>query len=94
MENNLILLGIIFAATLVLFISNRVRLDLVAIMACLALAWLGLIRPLKAISGFASKVNALLMDPGGYTTRDYLRAGGVMTVLFISIATIFIYLFV
>lgn len=44
----------VIAANLVLFISNRIRLDLVAIIACLALAWLGLISPLEAISGFCS----------------------------------------
>lgn len=54
MDDGILLLSIVIAATLVLFISNRVRLDLVAIMACLALAWLGLISPLEAISGFAS----------------------------------------
>lgn len=54
MDNGILLLGIVIAATLILFISNRVRLDLVAIMACLALAWLGLISPSEAISGFAS----------------------------------------
>jgi len=32
------------------------------------------------------QVNALLMAPGGYTNADYLRAGGVMTVIFILIA--------
>ena len=40
------------------------------------------------------QVNALLMDPGGYSTRDYLRAGSVMTILFLAIATIFIYVFI
>ena len=40
------------------------------------------------------QVNALLMDPGGYTIRDYLKAGGVMTVLFICIETTFIYLLI
>ena len=32
------------------------------------------------------QVNALLMGPGGYHNRDYLRAGGVMTVLFLLVA--------
>lgn len=54
MDDSIFLLGIVIAATLILFISNRIRLDLVAIMACLALAWLGLISPLEAISGFSS----------------------------------------
>ena len=54
MDNSIILLGMVIAAMLVLFAGNRIRLDLVAIMACLALAWLSLISPLEAISGFAS----------------------------------------
>lgn len=39
------------------------------------------------------QVNALLMAPGGYTNADYLRAGGVMTVIFIFVAALMIYLF-
>ncbi|GAB1392656.1 SLC13 family permease [Rhodocyclaceae bacterium] len=31
------------------------------------------------------QVNALLMGPGGYRVADYMRAGGIMTVLFISV---------
>jgi di/tricarboxylate transporter len=38
------------------------------------------------------QVNALLMGPGGYTTRDYLKTGGVMTIVFIAIAVTLMYL--
>ena len=31
------------------------------------------------------QVNALIMGPGGYTVADFLRAGGVMTVLFLAV---------
>ena len=31
------------------------------------------------------QVNALIMGPGGYHVRDFVRAGGVMTVLFLVI---------
>lgn len=31
------------------------------------------------------QVNALLMGPGGYRVADYMRAGGIMTVLFIVV---------
>lgn len=31
------------------------------------------------------QVNALVMDPGGYKVSDYMRVGGVMTILFLSI---------
>jgi di/tricarboxylate transporter len=32
------------------------------------------------------QVNALFMAPGGYRNRDYLRAGSVMTLLFLAVA--------
>ena len=31
------------------------------------------------------QVNALIMGPGGYHVKDFIRAGGVMTVLFLLI---------
>ncbi|MFA5370734.1 MAG: SLC13 family permease [Sideroxydans sp.] len=34
------------------------------------------------------QVNALLMGPGGYRVTDYMRAGGVMTILFIAVLMI------
>jgi len=39
------------------------------------------------------QVNALLMSPGGYHNADYIKAGGIMTVLFIFIAVGLIYAF-
>ncbi|MBN2356860.1 SLC13 family permease [candidate division KSB1 bacterium] len=38
------------------------------------------------------QVNALLMSPGGYRNIDYLRAGGIMTIIFIIIVVLGIYL--
>jgi di/tricarboxylate transporter len=32
------------------------------------------------------QVNALIMGPGGYGVRDFLRAGGIMTVLFLVVS--------
>lgn len=32
------------------------------------------------------QVNALIMGPGGYRVPDYLRAGGIMTILFLVVA--------
>ena len=32
------------------------------------------------------QVNALIMGPGGYRVPDFLRAGGIMTVLFLAVA--------
>ena len=31
------------------------------------------------------QVNALIMGPGGYTVADFLRAGGIMTVVFLVV---------
>ncbi len=39
------------------------------------------------------QVNALLMAPGGYRNADYLKAGGAMTLLFLPIATLGIWIF-
>lgn len=38
------------------------------------------------------QVNALLMAPGGYHNRDYIRAGGIMTVIFLFVAVTLSYL--
>ena len=39
------------------------------------------------------QVNAFLMSPGGYNTRDYMKTGGLMTVLFLIVCVAFMYLF-
>jgi di/tricarboxylate transporter len=39
------------------------------------------------------QVNALLMSPGGYDNTDFIKAGGIMTIIFLTISVIFIYLF-
>jgi len=39
------------------------------------------------------QVNALLMSPGGYRNADYLKAGGIMTLLFMIIAVVLVYFF-
>jgi di/tricarboxylate transporter len=39
------------------------------------------------------QVNALLMSPGGYHNHDYLKAGSMMTVIFLVIAVTMIYFF-
>jgi len=44
----------IFAATVVLFVSDLVRVDIIAIMVMLSLAWLKLVEPAEAFAGFAS----------------------------------------
>jgi len=54
MESSILLVGIVLVATILLFVTEWIRIDLVAILASLALAWLGLITPAEAVSGFAS----------------------------------------
>lgn len=54
MDTAILLVGIVLAGTIILMVSSRVRIDLVAILASLSLAWLGLITPVEAVSGFAS----------------------------------------
>jgi len=39
------------------------------------------------------QVNAMLMTAGGYQNKDYLRAGGIMTLLFLLVVSIVFYLF-
>ena len=39
------------------------------------------------------QVNAFLMNPGGYTNSDYLRSGGIMTILFLFSAVGMVYIF-
>jgi len=34
------------------------------------------------------QVNALIMGPGGYGVRDFVRAGGIMTLLFLAVVTL------
>jgi di/tricarboxylate transporter len=38
------------------------------------------------------QVNAFIMGPGGYRNHDFLKAGGIMTVLFIAVAVTCVYL--
>lgn len=38
------------------------------------------------------QVNALLMSPGGYHNADYLKAGGVMSLVFLAVAVGLVYL--
>jgi len=39
------------------------------------------------------QVNALIMTPGGYAVRDFVRAGGIMTLVFLIVMTAVLVLF-
>lgn len=54
MDTSILIVVVVLAGTVILFVSDRIRIDLVAIVASLSLAWLGVISPMEAVSGFAS----------------------------------------
>ena len=54
MEMQIILVLLVLLGAIVLFVTERFRVDIVAVIIMLSLAWLGLITPLQAFSGFAS----------------------------------------
>ncbi len=54
MDTGILFVAIVLSGTIILFVSDRIRIDLVAILAALSLAWLGVITPQDAISGFSS----------------------------------------
>lgn len=39
------------------------------------------------------QVNALLLTPGGYRNKDYLKAGGLLSVVFMIFAVLYVYVF-
>ena len=43
---------------------------------------------------FRNETREILLGPGGYSARDYVKPGGILTILFIIIATTLIYLLV
>ncbi|MBN1255280.1 MAG: SLC13 family permease [Deltaproteobacteria bacterium] len=56
---------------------------------------LALLVALCASNAFAlpiHQVNALLMSPGGYDNADFMKAGGIMTIIYITISVLMIYL--
>ncbi|RKJ14319.1 SLC13 family permease, partial [Butyricicoccus sp. 1XD8-22] len=53
---DLILTFIILAITIILFMSNRIRADLVAVMALLAFVLTGILSPTEALVGFSNSV--------------------------------------
>jgi di/tricarboxylate transporter len=36
-------------------------------------------------------VNALLMTPGGYQVKDYLKAGSILSLIFVTVSTSALY---
>jgi di/tricarboxylate transporter len=65
----------ILAATILLFVSDRLRLDVVALMALLALTLTAILTPAEALAGFADPV--VLMIAGLFVVGDGLFQTGV-----------------
>lgn len=75
----------ILLVALVLFVTEWIRMDLVALLVLSALALSG-----AAAASFASPVahpaNVLVMGPGGYRFADYLRVGLPLTLVVFVLA--------
>jgi di/tricarboxylate transporter len=54
MDTEIILVLIVLAFTIVLFVTELLRVDVIAILIMIILPWLGLVTPAEAFSGFAS----------------------------------------
>lgn len=60
-ESGILLVFLVLAATIVLLVTEVLRVDVVAILVMLSLAWLGLVTPAEAFSGFASNAVISIM---------------------------------
>ena len=76
--NEWLLIGVVFAA-LVLIVSDRFRVDLVALLVLLALTATGLVTPSEAISGFSSPAVVVLM--GLFVITHTLENTGIIQYL-------------
>ena len=54
MTTEILLVFSVLAVTIVLFVSEKLRIDVIALLIMVALPWLGLIEPLEALSGLSS----------------------------------------
>lgn len=61
MESDIIIVLVILAATVLMLILEVVRIDVVAILCLLSLAWTGLLEPAEALSGFSSNAVIAMM---------------------------------
>ncbi|MFU8814608.1 MAG: SLC13 family permease [Pseudomonadales bacterium] len=75
MSNELLFVLVVLAATLVLFVRNRLRLDLIALLSLLALALSGVVSTEEAIAGFSEPV--VLMIAGLFVVGAAMFRTGV-----------------
>ncbi len=81
MSGDMILVFGILAVTVALFVSDRLRLDLVALMSLLALLLTGILTPAQALAGFADPVVIMIaglfvVSTGLFQTGIAARFGG------------------
>ncbi len=68
MTQQILLVYIILGITIILFASDRLRVDVIALLVMLTLAWSGLLEPREAFSGFASSAAMAII---GVTVLGY-----------------------
>jgi di/tricarboxylate transporter len=76
METEILLVLLILLVTVILFVTEALRVDIIAVLIMLSLAWLGLITPVEAFSGFAS--NAVIAMAGVMILGYGIDRTGVM----------------
>src|SRR5690606_20278123 len=83
MPSDALLVFVILAVTIALFVSDRLRLDLVALLSMLALVLTGILTPAEALTGFSDPVVVMiagLFVIGGGLSRTGVagRVGGAI----------------
>jgi di/tricarboxylate transporter len=88
MTDQMILFAVVLGATVVLFVAEWVRVDVVALLVMVTLPWLGLVTPREALSGLASNavvsiIAVIILGHGvdrtgvmGRLTRPVIRLAG------------------
>ena len=76
MTTEILLVIIVLIITIILFVIEKLRVDIIAILIMIILAWLGLISPADAFSGFAS--NAVIAIIGVMILGYGMDRSGVM----------------
>jgi di/tricarboxylate transporter len=76
MTTEILLVLIVLILTIILFVIEKLRVDIIAILIMIILAWLGLISPSDAFSGFAS--NAVIAVMGVMILGYGMDRSGVM----------------
>ncbi|MGI9262635.1 MAG: SLC13 family permease [Woeseiaceae bacterium] len=76
MSTEILLTFAVLGVTVVLFVTEKLRVDIVALIAMLAVAWLGLVTPSEAVAGFSS--NAVISIIGVMILGRGVDRSGIM----------------